>query len=203
MTLAELKKVFEQPLPGIKGHQLLMPSYRNALHFDTVESKNPRRAGVLVHLFNGADGLEVLLMKRPVYDGTHSGQISFPGGKFEKGDGDLAGTAYREAFEEVGLRKEDLHHIGGLSWLYIPPSNFYVEPYVTYSSECPELVLEEKEVAYTLSVPLVKICNRSLLSEAEVMTNYGKITVPAFHWQGEVIWGATAMILGELSALFS
>ena len=190
MTLAELKKVFEQPLPGIKGHQLLMPSYRNALHFDTVESKNPRRAGVLVHLFNGADGLEVLLMKRPVYDGTHSGQISFPGGKFEKGDGDLAGTAYREAFEEVGLRN-------------IPPSNFYVEPYVTYSSECPELVLEEKEVAYTLSVPLVKICNRSLLSEAEVMTNYGKITVPAFHWQGEVIWGATAMILGELSALFS
>ncbi|MDB2404842.1 coenzyme A pyrophosphatase, partial [Schleiferiaceae bacterium] len=80
MTITDLKKAFEQPLPGIKGHQLLMPSYRNALRLEAVQAKSPRRAGVLVHLFEGAQGLEVLLMKRPVYEGTHSGQISFPGG---------------------------------------------------------------------------------------------------------------------------
>jgi 8-oxo-dGTP pyrophosphatase MutT (NUDIX family) len=203
MTITDLKKAFEQPLPGIKGHQLLMPSYRNALRLEAVQAKSPRRAGVLVHLFEGAQGLEVLLMKRPVYEGTHSGQISFPGGGYEEGDGSLQGTAYREAFEEVGLRKEDLLSIGALSWLYIPPSNFYVEPYVTYSAQCPELVLEEKEVAYTLSIPLSKICDRSLLRDTEVMTKYGALKVPAFHWEGDVIWGATAMILGELSALFS
>ena len=180
-----------------------MPSYRNSLNLEAVASKNPKRAGVLVHLFDGVDGLEVLLMKRPVYDGTHSGQISFPGGKFEEHDQTLENTAYREAFEEVGLRKEELLPIGALSWLYIPPSNFYVEPYVTYSPALPELVLEEKEVSYTLSVPLTKICDRSIVRDAEVMTKYGPSRVPAFHWQGEVIWGATAMILGELSALFS
>jgi hypothetical protein len=65
------------------------------------------------------------------------------------------------------------------------------------------LVLQKEEVAYTLSIPLVKICDRSLLRDAEVVTKYGPMRVPAFHWQGEVIWGATAMILGELSALFS
>ena len=203
MTITDLEKAFEQPLPGIKGHQLLMPSYRNALKLSAVEAKNPRRAGVLVHLFDGIDGLEVLLMKRPEYEGTHSGQISFPGGKFEPGDQTLKETAFREAFEEVGLRKEKLRSIGALSWLYIPPSNFYVEPFVTYSSKCPELVLQKEEVAYTLSIPLVKICDRSLLRDAEVVTKYGPMRVPAFHWQGEVIWGATAMILGELSALFS
>lgn len=203
MTITDLEKAFEQPLPGIKGHQLLMPSYRNALKLPEVEAKNPRRAGVLVHLFDGADGLEVLLMKRPVYKGTHSGQISFPGGKFELGDQSLKETAFREAFEEVGLRKEMYRFIGVLSWLYIPPSNFYVEPYVTYSTQCPELILQTNEVAYTLSVPLSKICDRSLLRDAEVVTKYGSMRVPAFHWQDEVIWGATAMILGELSALFS
>jgi len=54
-----------------------------------------------------------------------------------------------------------------------------------------------------LSIPLNKICDRSIVGDAEVMTKYGALRVPAFHWQGEVIWGATAMILGELSALFS
>ena len=203
MTLSDLKTAFKEPLPGIKGHRLLMPSYRNSLNLEAVASKNPNRAGVLVHLFDGVDGLEVLLMKRPVYDGTHSGQISFPGGKFEEHDQTLENTAYREAFEEVGLRKEELLPIGALSWLYILPSNFYVEPYVTYSPALPELVLEEKEVSYTLSVPLTKICDRSIVRDAEVMTEYGPSRVPAFHWQGEVIWGATAMILGELSALVS
>ena len=203
MTLADLKTAFQEPLPGIKGHQLLMPSYRNSHNLEAVASKNPKRAGVLVHIFEGVDGIEVLLMKRPVYDGTHSGQISFPGGKFEEDDHTLEHTAYREAFEEVGLRKDELLPLGALSWLYIPPSNFYVEPYVTYSPTLPELVLEEKEVAYTLSIPLNRICDRSILRDAEVMTKYGVLRVPAFHWQGEVIWGATAMILGELSALFS
>jgi 8-oxo-dGTP pyrophosphatase MutT (NUDIX family) len=203
MTISDLKAAFKQKLPGIKGHQLLMPSYRHSLHLDAVASKNPKRAGVLVHLFEGVDGIEVLLMKRPVYDGTHSGQISFPGGKFEDDDHTLENTAYREAFEEVGLRKEELLPLGALSWLYIPPSNFYVEPYVTYSPTLPELVLEEKEVAYTLSIALSRICDRSILRDAEVMTKYGALKVPAFHWKGEVIWGATAMILGELSALFS
>ena len=80
MTLSDLKTAFEEPLPCIKGHQLLMPSYRNLLNLEAVATKNPKRAGVLVHLFEGDDGIEVLLMKRPVYDGTHSGQISFPGG---------------------------------------------------------------------------------------------------------------------------
>ena len=203
MTLLDLKTAFKQPLPGIKGHQLLMPSYRNSLDLEAVASKNPKRAGVLVHLFEGVDGIEVLLMKRPEYDGTHSGQVSFPGGKFEDGDHTLENTAYREAFEEVGLRREELLPLGELSWLYIPPSNFYVEPYVTYSPALPELVLEEKEVAYTLSIPLISICDGSILRDAEVMTKYGALRVPAFHWRGEVIWGATAMILGELSALFS
>ena len=106
MTLSDLKTAFEEPLPGIKGHQLLMPSHRNSLNLEAVATKNPKRAGVLVHLFEGDDGIEVLLMKRPVYDGTHSGQISFPGGKFEEDDHTLEHTAYREAFEEVGLRKD-------------------------------------------------------------------------------------------------
>ena len=60
MTLADLKTAFQEPLPGIKGHQLLMPSYRNSHNLEAVASKNPKRAGVLVHLFEGVDGIEVL-----------------------------------------------------------------------------------------------------------------------------------------------
>ena len=56
--------------------------------------------------------------------------------------------------------------------------------------------------AWRMGAP-IPICDRTIVRDAEVMTKYGPSRVPAFHWQGEVIWGATAMILGELSALFS
>ena len=156
-----------------------------------------------MHIFQGEQGLEVLYMKRPEYDGTHGGQVSFPGGRREEEDLSFKQTAIREAQEEVGLVYEDYRIIQALEPLYIPPSNFLVHPFVSIAEEQPELELDPKEVAYTFSVPLSELRQGELMGSAKVQTKLGKVKVPAYLWKDEVIWGATAIITARLVALLS
>ncbi len=72
----------------------------------------PVEAAVLVPLVLTKDKLEVWLLKRPSSMRTHAGQIAFPGGRRDPEDVDTESTARREAFEEVGLREEQLQMLG-------------------------------------------------------------------------------------------
>ena len=107
MTLEALKDKLHAPLPGISGQQEMMPSYRNAVSLEDIAPLKPRKAGVIIHIFQGPQEVEVLYMKRPAYDGTHSAQISFPGGEVEDIDEDLMATAFRECEEEVNLKPSE------------------------------------------------------------------------------------------------
>jgi len=70
-----------------------------------------------------------------------------------------------------------------------------------YGEMRPELVLDPKEVAHTFSIPLDALCSDDLVGETTVETKMGHMKVPAYHWEGEVIWGATAMMTAEFIAL--
>lgn len=181
----------------------MMPWYRKMVKPSAKTLTTAKKAAVLVHIFSGDDGLEVLYMKRPDYDGTHGGQVSFPGGRREEEDLSFKQTAIREAHEEVGLASEDYRIIQALEPLYIPPSNFLVHPFVSIAEQKPELELDPKEVAYTFSVPLTELQKGKLMGRAKVQTKLGRVKVPAYLWKDEVIWGATAIITARLVALLS
>jgi len=201
MTLEALKDKLNAPLPGISGQREMMPSYRNAVSLEDIAPLQPRKAGVIIHIFQGPQELEVLYMKRPAYDGTHSGQISFPGGELEEFDQDLMAAAFRECEEEVNLKPNEQEFFRAMSWLYIPPSNFYVEPFITLGTAAPNVELDPREVDRVFSIPLSKLIDGSLIQQTSIETTYGTLVVPAYHWDGEIIWGATAMMTAELVAL--
>ena len=140
-----------------------------------------------------------VLILRKTYKGVHSNQIGFPGGRVEVEDRDLEETALRETEEEVGIPKEKIEVIRGLSKLYIPPSNFWVHPYVGVMTETPELIPQESEVEDILEVKLEDFLNESNFVTRNLSTSYMEnIDVPAFLLNDQVVWGATGMMLGEL-----
>lgn len=140
-----------------------------------------------------------VLILRKTYKGVHSNQIGFPGGRVEVEDRDLEETALRETEEEVGIPQEKIEVIRGLSKLYIPPSNFWVHPYVGVMTETPQLIPQESEVEDILEVKLEDFLNESNFVTRNLSTSYMEnIDVPAFLLNDQIVWGATGMMLGEL-----
>lgn len=197
---ARLSERFEAPLPGLPA-QLRMASglrARAASSFK-VDRSNARVGAVLIALFFDAGKLKTVLMKRPDYDGTHAGQVSFPGGKVEEEDDDIVQTALREAEEEVNIKPDEVQVIGQLTELYIPPSNFLVHPIVGVLEKVPELVPDAHEVE-SIHVPDVSYLLRDdIIDETEIRLSTGyKLKTPSFEVDGHTVWGATAMIISEL-----
>src|ERR1043165_9931303 len=93
-------------------------------------------------------------MKRMADRTAHSGQVSFPGGRYEPADVKMLGTALRETQEEVGIDPDAIDVLGALTSLYIPVSNYNVFPFVGYTSVRPEYKLNDKEVSYIIETPL-------------------------------------------------
>jgi len=167
------------------------------------ERKNAKKAGVLALFYpNSKNTTHLLLILRKTYQGVHSNQIAFPGGKFELQDADLKETALRETNEEVGVPIERVSIIKTLSPVYIPPSNFEVQPFVGLYEQTVPFVLQEDEVEELVEVSLTDFMNDANLFEQTLSTSYAKnIIVPAFKLNGYTVWGATAMMLSEVKDL--
>jgi 8-oxo-dGTP pyrophosphatase MutT (NUDIX family) len=111
-------------------------------------------------------------------------------------------TALRETYEEVGVRPEHVEVIREMSEVYIPPSNFWVHPYVGLYKNPAPFILQQTEVEQLIEVPLMHVLDDSYLSSQTLSTSYAKnIEVPAFHLNGFTVWGATAMMLNEIREL--
>ncbi len=163
----------------------------------------PKISAVLLALFP-IDGVwHIVLMKRPAYDGVHSGQIGFPGGKQEQEDTSLEATALREFEEETGAAIERFEVIGAMSRLYIPPSRSLVTPYLAWSATEPTFDPDEREVESLIVVPFTDLLDTEILKTTDQLTwALGKeLSVPYFDVQGEVVWGATALMIAELREL--
>lgn len=154
-------------------------------------------SSVLILLFPAADGIRTVFIKRPRYDGVHSGQISLPGGKAEPGDPDTGYTALRETEEEIGVPAGEITLIGKLSELYIPPSNFLVTPWIGYVTFTPVFKPDPSEVDGLLEALIRDLADDRNVKEVLISVHGMELKAPAFVMHGEVIWGATAMILSE------
>lgn len=169
--------------------------------FSENPARPPRLGGVMVLLYPHENEIYIPLMKRPEYDGAHSGQISFPGGKLEEVDSDLVDTALRETHEEIGIARDQIEVIGKLSELFIIASNFKVLPTVGLLKEPPSFIPDPIEVAEVLTMPLNHLHDHSIRKVKEMHFPPYTIFSPYFEVRGEVVWGATAMMLSELSAI--
>ena len=139
------------------------------------------------------------LIKRNTYPGVHSSQISFPGGKAEPGDKDLADTALRETFEEIGVHPAEIDVVMPFSKIYIPPSNFLVAPFLGLALKEPAFIANPQEVQHIIHLSLDVLLDDSTIISTPMQTSYAQsIMVPAFKVEDHIVWGATAMILSEL-----
>jgi len=193
----------KQPLPGEDAQMRMSGKYRLNMRQALKDDPDPRLSAVLMLLFPINRELHTLLMQRPKYEGTHSGQISFPGGKKEDTDQDLLETALREANEEAGIIADDVKILGELSQLYIPPSRFLVTPYVGYVEKMPEFVPDPNEVEELITVPLSHLLDDAIVSSRTIDVVDGKfrIETPVYEIESRYIWGATAMIISEFKEI--
>lgn len=130
----------------------------------------------------------------------HGGQISFPGGSKEAADINLQATALRETEEEIGIPQKDIQIIGALTDLYIPVSQFKVQPFVGVLDYTPNFKPQASEVAHILSPSFNSLQDNSRLryKDMSLSTRLTIKDVPYFDVDKRVVWGATAMIISEL-----
>lgn len=201
----QISKIENLPLPGIDSHYKMAPMARVLeLKSEEIKKRNPRKAGVMALFYPNAVGAtQLLLILRKTYEGVHSNQISFPGGKMENDDKDLLATALRETHEEVGVHPKNVSIIKPLSQLYIPPSNFEVYPYIGLYNMNTPFKLQEDEVEAIVEVSLPDFMDDKKIIKEKITTSYAQDwEVPAFKLNGYVVWGATAMMLSEVKELF-
>lgn len=197
---SQLAHTLQHYLPGERAHIPLSPLHRPVTSEVIQNLKEYKESAVAVVLFASNETYECILIQRTEYDGKHSGQISFPGGKKDKEDVDLLATAKRECWEEVGVSMDIAEYLGKLSQVYIPVSGFLVEPHVFYYPELPSFVHQEREVAHVFTISLDELLADEVIGEMKVTTENKlvKMKVPCFTIRDKQIWGATALILNEL-----
>lgn len=203
MELIEtLTQKLTEGLPGLEAQLKMAPPHRRS------QSQVPDNAllgGVMVLLLPGEKEWDTLLIRRTEDGRTHSGQISFPGGKYDPVDQDMLATALRECEEEVGIKRTSIQVLGTLTPLYIPPSNFLVTPTLGYLDHRPLFRPSEREVQEIIQLPLSVIFHPAN-KVTRAITRPGQQNVPfetpVYQLDEDlVIWGATAMILSELEHL--
>ncbi len=190
------------PLPG-RDAQFRMAHTERKINISQYKiPQDARWSSVLILLYEEENKIKFPLILRPDYEGVHSGQVAFPGGKFESSDEKIVNTALREAAEEIGVVASDVEVLGTLTQLYIPPSNFLVHPHVGSIGYKPEFFPAPDEVVKVIEVSLDDLMNETLVKEKEIRLSNGlKITTPYFDIQDHTVWGATAMMLSEFKTL--
>lgn len=195
----QLKERLRAPLPGPEAQAAMSPLKQQDERFMQGRDRPKVRLGsVLVLLYPVGNRFYLPFMQRPVYNGHHSGQISFPGGKVEQDDPDRIYTALREAHEEIGVDPREVEVLGTLSELYIPPSNYSVIPVVGWASRRPSFVADPVEVADIIEVPLDELLDEMNIRKTKRMLANGlRLETPYYYLGEREIWGATAMMLSE------
>jgi 8-oxo-dGTP pyrophosphatase MutT (NUDIX family) len=173
---------------------------------DSLKNRRPRiidnpgpghiHASVLIPLFSENGQCNVLFTKRTDRVEHHKGQISFPGGAVDKEDSSIEETALREAYEEIGLLKEDVEILGRIDDTFTVVSDFIVHPFVGRIPYPYDFQLSPHEVAGIISMPLYVFTDKT----AGYIKDFVEVDGFAYHgtnyqYQGNIIWGATARIM--------
>ncbi len=200
MTKSELIQRLQQTLPGATAHEAFAP-YRK--HFENQSEEIRKKAAVGIHVYLHEDNWHFILIERSSYNGKHSAQMAFPGGKPESSDFHLEHTARRESEEEMGIPSHQGEKIAELSLVWIPVSSFEVSPFIFLHDERPSIEMNQREVSNYYEVKLTDLLDETSVSTTTIKLNdqVHMKDIPCFVLNEKVVWGATALILAELKVL--
>jgi len=193
-----LLQCLEKELPGDAAHA---PYKRYRQQFEQSNAAQAKRpAAVAIHLFPQNGYWHLILIERSTYNGQHSGQMAFPGGKPDPTDPHLEFTARRESFEEIGIPLHHGQHIKTLSNVWIPVSGFEVSPFIFLHEEAPLLQPDPREVQQIFCIAISELLKEESCIQQDIHIPGGVVLKdhPCFVLQEKIIWGATALILNEV-----
>ena len=216
MNFKDLKRI----IPKLKLSNLnsktsqikLAPSFRKEfIKLNSNKLLNSKKAAVTAALYADDSNLvRLILILRNTYNGVHSNQIGFPGGRVEEDDKTLFDTAIRETFEEIGIAVEKNELIRELKEIFIPPSNFNVYPFLVLLNHPPSFVKDDKEVKEIITIDLDSLLNCKITqtlipvpTKLNELNTQNDVLVPTFKLAGYNVWGATAMMLSEIRDLIN
>ena len=202
--LGLVSKIENIPLPAEASQFKMSPPFRAQLQAMQQEKmKRARQAGVMALFYPDVEEITKLaLILRKTYKGVHSAQVGFPGGKLEPTDKNLMEAAVRETHEEIGVHPKEITVLKQLTQVYIPPSNFYVQPFLGLAKQTPLFKKQDEEVEDILEVALTDFIDDNNVVTKSVSTSYKlHVEVPAFKLNDHIVWGATAMMLSEIKDL--
>ena len=207
--IGRLQKKLAGELPGIKswermavksqkGQNIESESLQKYSDWLTKEKLSVmKKAAVLIGLFQKDGEWYFPLIKRPMHEKNHPGQIALPGGAMEK-DETLETTAIREAFEEVGIMPSDVKIIGEMTPLPVPVSNYVISPFVGIINKEPKWKINKDEVEELIILKLDDLISADNGYSEDWNLRGNQVKVPIFKLMDKTIWGATATVLCEL-----
>ena len=195
---ARLPVALAGPLPGARIHERLSPRLLDGSL--PPHAGRDRPASVLMLLFPRHGQPHVVLTVRGAGLPHHADQISLPGGRPAPGE-TAEQTALRETVEEIGIDVAGLTIAGRLTPVHIAVSGFTVQPIVALADAAPAFVPDPREVAAVLEVSLADLADPAALRSGRRARGGVEIIAPYFAVGDHQVWGATAMLLGELLAV--
>jgi 8-oxo-dGTP pyrophosphatase MutT (NUDIX family) len=191
--------LLEEPWDDLEARLRRLPRRRARPARD---GESRRLAAVLVPLFRRDEALHALFIRRPETLRDHPGQVAFPGGTLHEGESDRD-AALREAEEEVGLARDLVTPLGALHDVDTS-TGFVLTPWVACIPTDLRLAPNPGEVARLFEAPLAELARVRELRTWSFRRPDGQArewTGPAFPWDGELIWGATARVVDDLLSL--
>ena len=155
-----------------------------------------KKAGVFIGILYHDEFIEnpeVIFTQRSAKVSTHSGEVSFPGGKWEEGDKGLYETSLRESNEEINLNINDVTYLGSLNYL-ISKHKIEVNPYIGLVTKKQNFI-DNDEIAHTFTVPLDFLINNA--REHNIERKNTNVIVPSWVYNDQTIWGLTALITAD------
>jgi len=155
-----------------------------------------KKAGVFIGILYHDEYIEnpeVIYTQRSAKVSTHSGEVSFPGGKWEEGDKDLYETSLRESKEEINLNIDDDTYLGSLNYL-ISKHKIEVNPFIGLVTKRQNFI-DNDEIAHTFTVPLEFLIKNA--REHNIERKNTNVIVPSWVYNDQTIWGLTALITAD------
>lgn len=193
-----LKLKLASDMPGIKAHNIMTPERRGLYKNSTISTTE---SAILILLYKKNNQIYFPIIKRQIYNGHHSGQMAFPGGKFEKSDTSLIETALRETEEEIGVNQNKIKVLGVLSELLIPITNMKVLPVLGFLESEPEFSINKHEVDALFNINIIDLINPDTKNNEIWNLRGNDFNVPFYNMQNQKVWGATAMMLSEFEQI--
>ena len=173
----------------------------NTKYYSVINGVKYRNSAVLVPLVEKSNGTEIILTIRSNDLPSHAGQISFPGGKVDAEDKNPVDTAYREAFEEIGLSEKHIKRLGYLD-ITTTGTNYMILPVVGLIDIDFLPKINRNEVEDIIYLPLEFIEHKNNLKYVDKEFNGTRKSFYLYQYKEYSIWGATARILKTLSERF-